>query len=288
MNDLAAIARLLDALRPWLHGVVIVGGWAHRLHRYHPLANPPAFLPVLTLDADVAFSPATPMHGDIAAALATAGFEQELLGEHTPPVSRYWLGKGGGFYAEFLAPLHGSGNKRNGEPDATVRKAGVTAQKLRYVDVLLVQPFIVSLGNAIGIPIDPKVEVRLANPVSFVAQKLLIHSLRPPRKRSQDVLYIHDTMELFASTLGDLRAIWSEDVRPSLPRRTAERIERMAQEQFREVTDDIRAAVRIPQDRVLRPDRMRATCDLGLAAIFGREDPQPDPAELVRSRSDSD
>ncbi len=58
MNDTAAFARLVDALRPWLNQVVIVGGWSHRLHRFHPLANPPAYLPLMTRDADLAFSEA--------------------------------------------------------------------------------------------------------------------------------------------------------------------------------------------------------------------------------------
>jgi Nucleotidyltransferase len=126
MNDLGALARLLEALRPWLPHVVIVGGWAHRLHRYHPLASPPSFLPLLTRDADIAFS-LGPMHGNIAAALTAAGFVQESTGEHIPPVSRYRLGGNEtGFYAEFLAPLKGSGEKRDGKLDATVRRAGVT------------------------------------------------------------------------------------------------------------------------------------------------------------------
>ncbi len=38
MEDLANFARLVEAIRPWLTHVVIVGGWAHRLHRFHPLA----------------------------------------------------------------------------------------------------------------------------------------------------------------------------------------------------------------------------------------------------------
>ena len=41
MDDFNAFGRLLDALRPWLGHVVIVGGWAHRLHRFHPLSHPP-------------------------------------------------------------------------------------------------------------------------------------------------------------------------------------------------------------------------------------------------------
>jgi hypothetical protein len=46
--------------------------------------------------------------------------------------------EGEGFYAEFLTPLVGSGIKRGGKPDATLAKAGITAQKIRHLDILLV------------------------------------------------------------------------------------------------------------------------------------------------------
>jgi hypothetical protein len=203
MDDLPAFSRLIEALRPWLAHVVIVGGWAHRLYRYHPLADPPSFLPLATRDADVAFSPDEPMEGDIAAALAAAGFKEERTGEHLPPVSRYRLGDGaGGFYAEFLAPLSGSAIKRHGKLDATAQTAGVTAQKLRYVDLLLENPFAVTLGSAVGFAIEPAAEVLLPNPVSYVAQKLLIQQERTPKKRPDDVLYVHDTLMLFAARTG--------------------------------------------------------------------------------------
>ncbi len=41
MEDLAALARLVEALRPWMSQLVLAGGWAHRLHRFHPLASAP-------------------------------------------------------------------------------------------------------------------------------------------------------------------------------------------------------------------------------------------------------
>ena len=86
------------------------------------------------------------------------------------------------------------------------------------------------------------------------------------------MLYVHDTLELFAAHLDDLREIWREVVRQSLPPRTATRVERLAREQFREVTDTVRAAARIPQDRILSPERVRAACAYGLEAIFGTGD----------------
>ncbi|MEX2599911.1 MAG: GSU2403 family nucleotidyltransferase fold protein, partial [Dehalococcoidia bacterium] len=192
MDDFAALARLLEALRPWLRHLVIVGGWAHRLHRFHPLANPPAYLSLRTRDADLAFSPTAPTVGDMAAALREAGFHQELSGEEAPPVTQYRLGvedQDQGFYAEFLTPLRGSGAKRDGSPDATASRAGVTVQKLRFVEILLVHPSHLELGPEVGVPLGTPTEVMVPNPVSFIAQKLLIQTQRRPGKRPQDALY---------------------------------------------------------------------------------------------------
>jgi hypothetical protein len=52
--DLDRLSKLVEALDPWLSQVVILGGWAHRLLRYHPLAQAVSHEPLLTLDTDVA------------------------------------------------------------------------------------------------------------------------------------------------------------------------------------------------------------------------------------------
>lgn len=269
-DDFADIARLIDALRPWLAHLVIVGGWAHRLHRFHPLANPPAYQPLRTRDADVAFSLTAPLEGNIGVALEAADFKGELSGEHTPPITHYRLiGDDQGFYAEFLAPRAGGPLRRDGTPDATVTKAGVTAQKLRHLDLLLRHPWRVGLGASVGIPLATPSEVQLPNPVSFIAQKLLIQQHRLPEKKAQDALYIHDTLDLFGRSLEELNAIWLGKIRPELPSKTAREIERLHREQFGEVSDVIRTATRIPRDRTITPERMQLACSFGLEEIFG-------------------
>jgi len=52
VEDMESFARLVTALRPWLGQLVVVGGWAHRLHRFHRLATPPDHLPLRTRDTD--------------------------------------------------------------------------------------------------------------------------------------------------------------------------------------------------------------------------------------------
>lgn len=269
MEDMEAFARLVTALRPWLGQLVVVGGWAHRLHRFHRLATPPDHLPLRTRDTDLAFAPDEALAGDLRMALTDAGFAEEVFGDDAPPATHYRLGgDDAGFYAEFLTPLHGSGLTRDGKPDATVSKAGITAQKLRHLEVLLVSPWSVRAGPERKVPIAADVELFVSNPASFIVQRLLIHSDRRREKKAQDVLYIYDTLELFGGSLGELRRLWVEEVRPHMARKTARKAETTAQELFAKVTDAIREAARIPQDRRLAPENVQRACDYGLAEIL--------------------
>jgi hypothetical protein len=271
MRDVDSFARLVDALRPWLNHLVIVGGWSHRLHRLHEMAGTPLYSPLMTLDADVAFSGRSPLTGDIREALRAANFREAFRGDHTPPVVRYQLGdEDHGFYVEFLTPLYGGGVRRDGTPDATLRKAGITAQKLRHVDLLLLAPWSVRLSREVSATLDSPVDLSIANPVSFIAQKLLIRSVRPAHKQAQDTLYIHDTLELFGNQLDTLHEIWKGVLLRSLPAKVGRSVAGSAAKQFAAVDDVIRSAARIPSDRNLRPERMRQLCSVGLEAIFGQ------------------
>jgi hypothetical protein len=269
VDDFAAFARLIEAVRTWLGQLVVIGGWAHRLHRFDPRANPPAYSPLRTLDIDLALSDHASLNGDMRAALAAAGFKEEFSGERKPPITQYRLGdEGGGFYAEFLAPLRGGEFKRNGEPDVTLSKAGITAQKLRHIDVLLIAPWTVRVGLEAGVPVAGAVDLLVPNAVSFIVQKLLIHKYRNNDKKAQDVLYIHDTLELFGASLDELRGVWVNDLRPRMPARTAKTATAAVAALFGEVTDTIRDAARIPRDRQLMPDRLRAVCEYGLSELL--------------------
>ena len=52
--DQDEFVRIVKSLRPYLDQLVFVGAWCHRLLRFHPLAAPPSFDPLMTEDADVA------------------------------------------------------------------------------------------------------------------------------------------------------------------------------------------------------------------------------------------
>ena len=115
-SDVEYFARLVDALEPWLDQVVIIGGWAHRLYRQHPLAQPLDYEPLGTFDTDIVVPLDLPATGEqIRARLLERNFHEELMGDMQPPAAHYRVETGNNsFYAEFLAPLEGSAVKRGG------------------------------------------------------------------------------------------------------------------------------------------------------------------------------
>ena len=62
--EFSSFAKLVESMTPWLDEVVIIGGWAHRLRRLHPLAQPLQYEPLATLDADVALPRGIRVAGD--------------------------------------------------------------------------------------------------------------------------------------------------------------------------------------------------------------------------------
>lgn len=266
MNDMESFARLAVALAPWQWQLVFIGGWAHRLYRQHPLAIPPVHPPIITLDADVAFADDVRLEGSLGKALREAGFEETFSGDHNPPVSRYQLGKeDSGFYGEFLTPLRGSGRMRDGRADATVSKGDVTAQKLRHLEILLIHPWQIPLKtDAMAEPIS----LWIPNPVTFMIQKVLIRSDRLPNKQAQDVLYVHDTLELFGAELPMLAELWRQHVAGALNEKQRRSVSEGVRELFGTVNDTVRSAARIPQDRMLSPERMQAMCEQALLQIL--------------------
>jgi len=201
-SDVDHFAHLIETLTPWLDQVVIIGGWAHRLYRLHPLAQSLDYEPLGTFDTDVAVPAELPATGEeIGQRLLENGFREELLGDMEPPAAHYHVTTGNtAFYAEFLSPLIGGYVKR-GKHDVTARIGGVSVQKLRHLELLLEDPWDIVIASANGFPtVQPKL-LRVPNAAAFLVQKILILDRRLPEERAKDVLYIHDTFETFATNL---------------------------------------------------------------------------------------
>lgn len=271
-NEFDDFIRLIGALEPWLPKIVIVGGWAHRLYRFHELAQPIDYTPLMTFDMDVAVPTNLPVEQEnIVQRLDRRGFTETLLGDHRPPVTRYQLGtEDQGFYAEFLTPLYGNGLTRDGQPDQTVRIAGVSSQKLRHLEVLLHRPSTILLEPSDTVRIDSPTVLYIANPTAYIVQKLLIREKRDHAQRAKDLLYIHDTLELFGANLEGLHKLWEEAVFPSLHRRHVAKLRREASEIMSGVNDITRDASSIARSagRTLPPEDLLDVCRMGLQMIL--------------------
>lgn len=274
MNDhpeYEQFARLIASLEPWLASVVIIGGWAHRLYRIHPSAQQVMYVPLMTLDTDVAVPARLQVTGqDVRERLMANGFEEERLGQDKPPATHYRLGDAKtGFYAEFLTPLFGAEHGRDGKPKGTRRIAGVVSQQLRHLEILLYAPWTVGIDRSNGFPfVDPK-QVQIANPASFLAHKVLIHNKRTRGKLAKDILYIHDTLEIFGERLEDMSREWDTKLKPRIHPKSVRKIERAATEIFGEVDDEIREAAQMAGFRKLSAEAVRERCNFGLKRIFG-------------------
>jgi hypothetical protein len=266
MQDLAPIIRLAGALEPWLDRVVIVGGWAHQLYRLHPHAQELDYPPLSTLDTDVAVPAKLPAgEQNIRTRLLDRGFTEEFLGEDRPPATHYRLGgAASGFYAEFLTPLIGAPHDRAHRRKATTEVAGISSQQLRHIELLLHAPWRVELrsrGFTAG--------VQIANPVSFLAQKVLIHQRRERLDRAKDILYMHDTLEVFGAKLPELQDLWQHTVAPQLQSRNANQVSKASESMFGETSDDTRRAADISSERALKPEIIREACQYGFLQVFG-------------------
>jgi hypothetical protein len=268
--EFAGFARLIDSLSPWLEQVVIIGGWAHRLYRLHPSAQALDYPALTTLDTDVALPARLEVkEQDIHERLLANGFHEEFLGEDRPPATHYHLGgESSEFYAEFLTPLVGSAYSRRGRSNATARIGGVSSQRLRYIELLLNSPWQVTLDQSTVLSATGQFRVRVANPVAFIVQKMLIYQKRSPLQRAKDILYIHDTLQTFGARLDELRAEWQDSVRPLLPAKGAH-VADISATLFEAMSDPIRAAALMGVGRTLSAEAIRETCAFGLGRIFG-------------------
>jgi hypothetical protein len=195
--------------------------------------------------------------------LAHAGFKEKFLGEHQPPATHYQLGdEEGSFYVEFLTPLIGGEYDREGNRRATTQVAGITSQNLRYVDLLLASPWKVDLSPADGFFFDKVKEVRVPSPTRFIAQKLLIYERRDRRARAKEILYLHDTIELFGASLDVLQEEWKGSARQELSKNAILTIEEAALVLFSKMSDEIRGGAVCSFHRrgeVVEPRRTRVS-----------------------------
>lgn len=261
-DDLDELGRVLEALEPFLDRLLIVGGWAHRLYRFDDVAIP-GYEPIFTTDTDITLQDDHVAQPNvILKRLRDHGFVEEFLGDDRPPITHYHLGDPrSAFYVEFLTP-QGPRRRREGTDTAVI--GGVVAQTLPHLEILLTAPLQIRVSRAQG---EKQYVVQVPNPVSYLVQKLVIMADRSIQDRAKDILYVHDTIELYGARLEELAQTWQEVVRPAMAAETDD-ISRLAAKYFGRVTDDIRRGARVSGTRGLAPEELQIRCELGLEQIL--------------------
>jgi hypothetical protein len=207
--------RVIRAMEPYLPDLVIAGGCANALYRHHPQATATPIPRPMTKDLDLACEPTSlglagrrPL-GDL---IRQAGLSAKLYGQTNPPVMKFSLeGSETGPEVELLCPLVGTPQRTSeGEVQAiALQDGGVTAQPLRYLDLLLFEPWVIDLARVPGFgDLTQMLSLRIPQPLTYVMQKVLSRDEpgRAPGKREKDCYYIYEASVVFRDALGSIAA----------------------------------------------------------------------------------
>ncbi len=150
--------------------------------------------------------------------------------------------------------------------------AGISAQKLRYVELLLFEPWTLRLTGQLGFPSGgAELPILVANPSSYLAQKVLsLHRRRSGPKRPKDALYIHDTLVMFGAELATLRDEAAR-VLQLLPPATRREFQALRVSLFQNSALLVEAAMiakATGRANPPSPDRLANVCMAGLAQMF--------------------
>ncbi len=192
---------MLKALSDYREEFVVVGGvWAALYHRKKRRAMSDA---LFTYDLDLAADGRIEtIYTSIKDRLEELGLEpsrSRKAGSTDPKVRFEFLEQereGKAFEVEFLLPLQGSGENSSG-----YWQEDLPAERLRYLDLLLVNPEMVDLQLA-----GEEVSVQLPSPGMFVLHRALAAGERTDReKEKKDHAYILDQICLFSSEFDQLQ-----------------------------------------------------------------------------------
>lgn len=210
---------VLRAIAPYLDTLVLVGGFAVSLYRLHPRAARTEIPHLYTFDADFAVPPEVRIKAgrSLSVLMAAAGLEPRFFGDSVPPVMKFFPGRAEAdaeaaardqYYVEFLTPLIGPATDRAGRAIATKEiQKGVAAQRLRFLDLLMVNTWEVPLDALPGMQgkVHGQVRVRLPHPGLLIVQKVLISGVPGRRaQRPKDMAYIYEVLALFRRELDRL------------------------------------------------------------------------------------
>ncbi|MFH1725752.1 MAG: hypothetical protein ABII00_14170 [Elusimicrobiota bacterium] len=205
----------LDALRPYLSDLVLVGGWVPQVYAWAEDAEPVA---VLSFDVDAAVPGSVPVRGgkSISEVLRGAGFEQRTTDTafvfgtpgagKAPVVTEFAYLKGNlDVPIEIIAPLKG-----RGEVAGVAVQKGLVVPALRFTDILLAHTRKVTVRGETLEGKRRRLSLRVPTLAAFVfARGLIFPRRRELEKRGKDLAYIYEVLK---------RPDWRQQVADGLPR----------------------------------------------------------------------
>jgi hypothetical protein len=182
----------LLALGDYLRDVVVVGGWVPHLYRgIWPTLSPVE--PRRTFDLDAAVPRRLPVRHRprLDVLLAEEGYSLLLRGHSELPTQIFQSPPYTDLLPiEFLAPLTGARDETT-----VVVQRGVTAQALRYLNILLENTFEVRVSTEARAGARDELSVRIPIPGAYVYHRGLISQSGGRRRRGKDLYYIFETWE---------------------------------------------------------------------------------------------
>jgi len=168
------------------------------------------------MDVDWAVCPPLQVKAEskhVAALMCDSGFKEELLGSGSEPVVKYVDPSNrefDGAEVEFLCPLSGAKGGRKRALASTAVQEGLRAQPLRYLDLLLHEPWAVGLATVPGFEDLTDVQILVPNPAAYFVQKVLIRSQRRARAlMEKDCYYLYEVSVLFRNAPAELKQAYA-------------------------------------------------------------------------------
>lgn len=201
-------------LHDYLPDIVLCGGWVPFIYREYVVnSQPPP--PLLTNDIDFAVPGILSLKREkrIDQILKDVGFKPVQIdaefhmshfGKSRPPVTKFEYEKDGlKIKLEFITALKGKG-----EVGVKTVQRGVTAEALRYVDILLDNYQKVEIREQLANKQNIHLKINIPTPAAYVYQKGLTFVRRLTElKKGKDLCYIYDLLENY----GELHKIMYDD-----------------------------------------------------------------------------
>jgi hypothetical protein len=211
-ETLQELGNCVRAFGDYRQSAVLTGGLVPLMYRYLPeFAGRTVRPALLTFDLDWTVPTPLNLAGEfLDKQLTDSGFVVLLGGQEPPHVMQYQPARYGDVrgpvYIEFLTPRKGGAEVRGQDRTVLEVQAGLNAQALPYLDLLLNAPlpFDVSVIPETGL--RKSTQILLPDPMAYVLQKVLARNRRKPNKKETDQAHIYDVVALWSGRWSDMHA----------------------------------------------------------------------------------